>query len=187
MPYKAVVIGTSAGGNSAISVILNSLPESFDLPIFVVQHISCDYDELILNIIQKSCKLPVKEAEDKCIIQKGTVYFAPACYHTFIENELYTGLSVDDPVKYARPSIDVLFESAARVYGKHLIGVILTGANDDGTDGMKSIKKSGGYTIVQDPATAEFPTMPQSAVSNVKIDIICPLESIVHEILKKIK
>lgn len=178
-PYRAVVIGASAGGMNAIITILSMLPEDFAPSLIIVQHIPEEamdgYRTVILN---KKCSLPVKEAMDKEPLQPGTVYLAPAAYHLLVEQTGTLSLSVDKPVNFSRPSIDVLFESAAEALGDKLIGIILTGANNDGSRGIKKIKEYNGYVIVQDPAEAEVPAMPLAAIENAEIDQILPLAQI---------
>jgi two-component system chemotaxis response regulator CheB len=163
-PVKAVVIGASAGAVQALLVILPALPASFSLPIFVVVHVPSDRDHALVSLLQTRCRITVKEAEDKEPVVGGTVYFAPADYHLLVEADGGLALSADEPVNYSRPSIDVLFESAADVYGPDLLGVILTGANHDGSGGLKAVLDAGGAGIVQDPAEAYAATMPETAL-----------------------
>ena len=120
----------------------------------------------------------IKEAEEKENIQSGTIYFAPPNYHLLIEEDRSISLSNEEKVNYSRPSIDVLFESASDVYKSELIGIILTGANDDGAKGISCIESNGGLTIAQDPATAKYPIMPRSAIDTESVDYILPLEGI---------
>jgi two-component system chemotaxis response regulator CheB len=174
---RLVVIGTSWGGLNALSRIVEGLPLDFRLPIVVVQHRGRDSDETMAMILQSRCQRPVLDAEDKDVIQPGSVYLAPPDYHLLIDDG-YLSLSIDEPVAFSRPSIDVLFETAADVYGSGVIGVLLTGANQDGTKGLQKIKDAGGYAIVQDPAGAEVATMPESAIADVAVDCILPLERI---------
>ena len=183
--YNAIVIGVSMGGFDAISKILTPLPLTFPLPIIIVQHISPDiYDRFIIQYLNRKCRLKVKEAYDKESIKSGYVYFAPANYHLLIEKKLTFSLSDDKKVKYCRPSVDVLFETAAEAYNEFLIGIILTGANDDGADGIKKIKKRGGLTIVQNPKAATAPQMPQAAINSSKIDYILTLSEIAELLIK---
>ena len=162
--HKAIVIGTSAGGLYALSSLLEALPPDYPLPVIVVQHRYKDQKELLEQILQSKCAIKIKQADEKEKIEKGVVYIAPPDYHLLIESDLTFSLSSDVLVSYSRPSIDVLFESAALAFGSQLIGVLLTGANRDGTDGLFTIKNSGGLTIAQSPAEAQFPYMPQSAI-----------------------
>jgi two-component system chemotaxis response regulator CheB len=174
---RIVVIGTSWGGFNALSRIVDALPPDFRLPIVVVQHRGRDSDETMASILQSRCKRPVREAEDKDPIQPGNVYIAPPDYHLLVDDG-FLALSTDEPVAFSRPSIDVLFESAADVFGDGVVGVLLTGANQDGTRGLARIKAAGGYVVVQDPATAEVRVMPESAIAHVEVDVVAPLERI---------
>src|SRR5688572_21682671 len=139
MIYKAIVIGVSAGGLNAIKKIVPALPESFQIPVIIVQHISANSDGFWISIINKLSKLHVKEADEKERIEKGYVYVAPPNYHTLVEADHTFTFTIDARVNYARPSIDVLFESAAHAYKNELIGIVLTGASDDGSRGLKKI------------------------------------------------
>ena len=161
---KAIAIGASAGAVQALLVILPALPASFSLPVFVVVHVPSDRDNALVSLLQARCRVTVKEAEDKEPIVGGTVYFAPADYHLLVEAGGGLALSADEPVNYSRPSIDVLFESAADVYGDGLLGVILTGANHDGAGGLAAVLDAGGAGIVQDPADAYSTAMPEAAL-----------------------
>lgn len=167
MAFDLVVIGTSLGGLSALKVLLAGLPRSFPLPVAIVQHRHRDSDEMISYVLRQHAFLPLKEVEDKDDINPGYVYIAPADYHLLVDDG-YFSLSTDPPVSYARPSIDTLFESAAEQYGDRVVGVILTGANQDGAAGIAEIKTRGGIAIVQDPATAESPTMPEAALTSLR-------------------
>jgi two-component system, chemotaxis family, protein-glutamate methylesterase/glutaminase len=161
--YKAIVIGLSSGGLQVLKEILSEFPADFALPLIIVQHVGPYSEGYFIEFLGSYSKLKTVEAEEKELIRAGTAYFAPANYHLLIEKDHSFSLSTDEKVKYARPSIDVLFESAADAYAEQLIGVLLTGANDDGASGLKTIKERGGLTIIQDPLTAEFPEMPMSA------------------------
>ena len=174
--YDAVVIGASAGGLTALPAVLSALDEDFNIPTVIVQHLSADSDDFLVRHLRKNCRLEVFEAEDKMKPEKGSVYIAPPNYHLLIEEEGTFALTVSPPVNFSRPSIDVLFETAADAWKEGLIGIVLTGANSDGTSGAGRIKERGGMVIVQNPETAESPTMPQSASQFA--DIILPLEKI---------
>ncbi len=176
--HKAIVIGTSTGGMTALSTIFHTLPENFPIPIIVAQHLHPSQGEDFFKYFDDHCRLIVKSADEKEFVQPGYVYFAPPNYHLLIEKNTIFSLSVDEKIRYSRPSIDVLFESAADVYASSLIGIILTGANDDGTLGLKATKKNGGLCIVQDPTTAEADYMPRSALAAVDVDHVLPLEEI---------
>ncbi|MGV0027532.1 chemotaxis protein CheB [Phormidesmis priestleyi] len=176
-PYALVVIGTSLGGLSALKKVIPEIPESFTVPIAIVQHRHHDSDHSLSQLLQRYSSLPICDVEDKEEILPGQIYIAPADYHLLIEPGHFA-LSTDEPVSFARPSIDVLFESAAEVYRHRVIGVLLTGANQDGAQGLATIKVQGGFTIVQDPATAESPIMPESAIATTLIDQVLPLSKI---------
>jgi two-component system chemotaxis response regulator CheB len=162
--YEAIVIGASAGGMHAIRDLLTKLPEDFQFPILIVQHISPTSDNYLVEFLDKTCKLSVKEADEKEQLKKGFVYLSPPNYHLLVEEDFTISLSADEKVNYSRPSIDVLFYSASDTYKDRLIGIILTGANDDGARGLKEISNNGGLCIVQDPLDAETPAMPQAAI-----------------------
>jgi len=161
---EAVVIGASAGALEALSVILPALPAEFGLPLIVVVHVPPDKRSMLAELFQAKCRIPVREAEDKEPISRGTVYFAPPDYHLLIEAEKSLSLSSDEPVLFSRPSIDVLFESAADAYGSALIAIILTGANHDGAKGMKAVAEAGGVPLVQNPDGAFASAMPEAAI-----------------------
>lgn len=173
-----IVIGTSAGGLYALGKLLNPLPENFPLPIVVVQHRSKEHNELLEEVLQIKCKIKIKQADEKESVHGGIVYIAPPDYHLLIEKDLTFSLTADAQVLHSRPSIDVLFESAALACKDKLVGILLTGANNDGTAGMKEIKKNGGTTIAQDPEEADFPYMPQAAINNGQVMHIWTLEGI---------
>jgi two-component system, chemotaxis family, protein-glutamate methylesterase/glutaminase len=178
MKYEAIVIGASSGGLNALKMVLRGLPADFPVPVIVVQHIGHSPDNYWIRALNNLCALTVKEADEKDEIEPGYVYTAPAGYHLLIESDRTFSLSTDERVNYARPSIDVLFESAARVYKNKLIGIVLTGANNDGAKGLKKIKKEGGLAIVQDPESAESPSMPRAALKATPVDHVLPLEKI---------
>jgi two-component system chemotaxis response regulator CheB len=161
---EAVVIGASAGALEALSVILPTLPAGFRLPLIVVVHVPPDKRSMLAELFQAKCQIPVREAEDKEPINPGTVYFAPSDYHLLVETEKSLSLSSDEPVLFSRPSIDVLFESAADAYGSALMAIILTGANQDGAKGMKAVAEAGGVTLVQNPDGAFASAMPEAAI-----------------------
>ena len=185
MFYEAVVIGVSAGGINALKVIFTNISENFKLPVIIVQHLHPHSDTFLVEYLNSLSHLHIKEAEDKEQICAGTVYIAPANYHLLIEEDRTLSLNTDERVNYSRPSIDVLFKSAADVYQSKLIGIILTGANDDGVAGMKLIKKYGGLTVVQDPKNAEADYMPLSVLKEVTVDHIVDLD-IIGILFKKI-
>lgn len=174
----AVVIGASAGGANAIRTILQSLPHNFTLPVIIVQHLHPDSDDYLAQALNEKCKVTVKQASEKEKIEPGVVYIAPPNYHLLIEDDMSFSLSITERVRYARPSIDVLFETAADVFGANLIGIILTGGNNDGSVGLKRIKEMGGVAVVQDPSDAEADSMPREAIAATKVDYILSLEKI---------
>lgn len=171
---KAIIIGSSAGCLDALSHILPHLPEGFPYPILVVVHLPSDKESLIANLLNYKCALTVREAEDKEPLLPGHVYVAPPNYHMMIEPEETISLSVDDAVLFSRPSIDVSFKSAADIFGPRLIGIILTGANNDGSSGLSAICAEGGTAIVQDPAEAMASAMPEAAI------LACPQAQIMN-------
>ncbi len=176
--FKAIVIGTSAGGLNALSHLLKAMPKKFNIPIIVVQHLSPQSDGAMVRILNGITSLKVKEADEKEPILGGTVYLAPANYHLLVEQDGTFSLTIDPKINFCRPAVDLLFETAADVYRESLIGILLTGANSDGAVGLKKIKKCGGITIVEDPDTAEVPIMPISAIEAFKVDYILPLDKI---------
>ena len=171
-----MTIGASAGGMAALGKLLSMFPGTFPLSVIVVQHLHPLEGGYLPEFLNRKCSLPVEGVEDKTPILKGHVYIAPANYHLLVERDERFSLSIDARVNYSRPSIDVLFESAARVWGSGLIGIILTGANQDGTFGLRRIKECGGLTIAQDPGTAETPFMPKAAIDAGVVDRVMTLE-----------
>jgi len=174
--YRLVVIGVSAGGLAALRTIMSGLPADFDIPIAVVQHRSRD-SELLCELLQECAPLVVGEANDKEPILPGHVYVGPPDYHLLVEPGYFV-LSTDEPVRFSRPSVDVMFLSAADAYSPDVVGVVLTGANADGARGLRAIVDRGGYALVQDPATAEVAVMPQQALKAVPTACVLPLERI---------
>src|SRR6476469_3299727 len=161
---EAVVIGASAGGVAALLQLLAPLPRDFIPSMIAVLHLPSDHHSGLAELFAHRMQLPVVEAEDKMPVRPGTLYFAPAGYHLLIEADRCFALSCEDPVLFSRPSIDVLFDSAALAYRERLAGVVLTGASDDGAAGLAAVKAAGGFTAVQDPAEAQIATMPQAAI-----------------------
>ena len=181
--YKAIVIGASAGGLKTLPKVINGLGPGFPLPIILVQHTVPENDfTFYIEYVKKFCTITVKLAEDKEKILPGTIYIAPANYHLLIENDFTFSLNVDEKVKYSRPSIDVTFETAAYAYQDKLVAVILTGANDDGTNGMKIVKKYNGLTIAQNPEEAASIEMPTSAITKKVVDRVL-LVSEINELI----
>ena len=178
MRPQLVAVGTSLGGLNALIELLRRLPPSLPVPIVVVQHRSANADRGLVTLLQDHSALAIEEAEDKQLMNAGTVYLAPPDYHLLVEERGLLALSTDAPVRSARPSIDVLFETAADAYGPGVVGVLLTGASADGAEGLAAIKARGGRAIVQDPATAECATMPAAGISATAVDYVLPLEAI---------
>ncbi len=174
----AVVIGASAGGVEALSMLLPTLRPGSRAAIFIVLHIPRDRPSLLPEIFSRKCPLPVREAEDKEAVARGTVYFAPSNYHLLVDRGPQLALSADELVYHSRPSIDVLFESAADVYRDRLLGIILTGANEDGAAGLAAVQAGGGITVVQEPGTARSPQMALSALRLRRPDLVLPLAEI---------
>lgn len=180
--FSAVVIGASAGGLNALAVFCQQIPASFRLPVIIVLHLPADSDDFLARKLDSICRLPVNEACEKEKVSPAKIYTAPANYHLLIEKNETFALNIDTKVNYCRPSIDVLFESAANAYEEHLIGVILTGANNDGARGLKYIKEMGGVTLAQQPESAEVDAMPRAAIELFDVDFILPLQKIYPEI-----
>jgi two-component system chemotaxis response regulator CheB len=179
--YEIVVVGTSWGGLLALKDLVAGLPGTFGLAVVVVQHRHRQSDNLLSTLLQDSTPLPVCEVEDKAPIVGGQVHVAPADYHLLVEDG-YFSLSTDEPVRYSRPSIDVTFQSAADTYGGRTVGVVLTGANADGSLGLKRIFDRGGLAFVQTPQTAESPTMPAAAVRCVPESRVLTIQEIAREL-----
>ncbi len=167
---SVIVIGVSQGGLEALSNLLAVLPQDFDKAIIIVQHRAADSDSYLSEHLNLISQLQVKEAQDKEPIRAGIAYIAPPDYHLLVEKQASLSLSDDERVNYTRPSIDVLFETAADCYGAALMGVVLTGNNSDGARGLKTIKDLGGTTVIQDPADAQVPAMPLAAQAITTID-----------------
>lgn len=175
---KAIIIGTSAGGVDALKIIFRGLPADFSVPIVVVHHLPSQMKTDIAMVYRQYTKMPVRIVEDKDTMERGFIYFAPPGYHLLIERDLSFSLDVDEPVRFSRPSIDVTFASAARALGRDMIGVLLTGANDDGARGLAEVKMKDGYTLVQNPQNADAPYMPQSALHMMEPDAIADISEV---------
>jgi two-component system chemotaxis response regulator CheB len=174
----AVVIGASAGGVDALSVLLPALPRRLSAAVLVVLHLPRTGPSLLVDIFAQRCPRPVREAIDKAVIEPGTVYFAPPDYHLLVERSGTLALSADDLVNFSRPSVDVLFESAADVYRERLLGIVLTGASHDGAAGLEAVALAGGFTVVQDPKTAHVSLMTEAALQRRAPDLVLPLDGI---------
>lgn len=181
-PDQAVAIGASAGGVQALLTLLPALPADFPWPIFIVLHVPADRGNVLAPLFEAKCRLEVKEAEDKETARPGVVYFAPSDYHLLVESNGDLALSSDEAVNYSRPSIDVLFESAADAYGAGLTGVILTGANEDGAAGLSAVAAAGGIALVEEPAAAYAKAMPQAARNACDAALALPLERIAEHL-----
>lgn len=166
MAYEIVVVGTSWGGLSALRELIGGLPKTLGVPVIVVQHRHRQSDHLLATLLQDETTLNVCEPEDKAPVVAGNVYVAPADYHLLVDGR-HVSLSTDEPVRFSRPSIDVTFQSVADNYGERAVGIVLTGANADGAQGLRRIVDRGGLGFVQAPQTAESPTMPAAAVKAV--------------------
>ena len=178
MPFELVVIGASWGGMEAIGSVLEALPPGYELPVVVAQHRASGANEDMLErALARQSRLEVVGVNDKEPLEPGRVYVAPADYHVIVEPG-HLALSTEDLVQFSRPSIDVLFESAASAYGGRTVGVLLTGLNEDGAEGLAAIVAAGGFTLVQDPATAERDEMPRAAIERGAAKRVLPLEGI---------
>lgn len=181
--YKMLVIGFSAGGIPLIQRILRSLTPDYPLPVAIVAHLPGGHESCLAGMLDGVTPLPVTMVCDKEVIEAGHVYLAPPDYHLLVEKSCkdkpYFALSVDEPVKSVRPSIDVLFESAAEVFESALIAVLLSGANSDGAQGMAYVKQLGGLSIVLDPHECEFSAMPNAAIARGNVDYVVSMDEIV--------
>ncbi len=182
----AVVIGASAGGLAALSALVTGLPSHYRLPLLMVQHVPATGPTQLVEIFQRKTDLKVIEARDKEPVRGGTLYFASPGYHLLVESDLSLSLSQDDAMHFSRPSIDVLFESAADAWGERVAGILLTGANEDGAAGLDAIRLAGGVTVVQEPGEAEVATMPLAALQRFAPDFILPLRDI-HRLLRDLE
>jgi two-component system chemotaxis response regulator CheB len=183
MAEGIVVVGTSLGGLHALSTVLGGLPTDFPLPIAIVQHRTKEPDSTLADLLQRRTGLLVGDVEDKMPIEVGRVYLAPPDYHLLVGCGQFA-LSVEAPVSHARPSVDVLFDSAACSFGSGVIAVVLTGANGDGANGAVAAKRHGGRIIVQDPKDAESLVMPTVALSKGVADIVLPLADIAGQLVR---
>ena len=179
---EAVAVGASAGGIEALIVLLEAIPAGFEPSIVIVMHIPSTNADLLPEVLRAHCSAPLREAQDKDVLQAGCVYVAPPGYHLLVEPAHTLALSVDEPVHFSRPSIDVLFESAAYAYGCKLLGIVLTGANEDGAQGLRAIRSAGGLAWVQEPQSAVASVMPQSAIECAGADRILPLAQLASEL-----
>ena len=181
MSYKLIIVGCSLGGLSATKTLLAGISDDCAVPIILIQHreqkAEVSMDNVLTNMMQRYTKRRIEEAEDKMPLRQNCIYLAPADYHVLVEHDC-VALSADEPVTYARPSIDVAFDSAARTYGSSVVCVVLTGASRDGAEGAASIENRGGLVIIQDPLTAEKDTLPKAARASTKKPLIMQLDEI---------
>ena len=177
MRCSLIAVGVSLGGLRALETVLGGLPVDFQTPVAIVQHRAADAGSLLAQILRQHCALPIMDTQDKEAILPGRIYLAPPDYHLLVDGGSFA-LTVEAPVTYARPSIDVLFESAAVAYGANTVGVVMTGANHDGAHGAERIKARGGTVIVESPSTAECPIMPLAAIRATQPDFIESLPEI---------
>lgn len=175
---EAVVIGASAGGVQALQTLLAALPADFPAAIAVVLHLPPDRTSALASVLAAGCALPVNEAVDKQPLQPGQVLVAPPDYHLLVEPDRTVALSVDAPLLYSRPAIDPLFESAAIAYGRGLLGIVLTGASRDGSEGLAAVRRHGGQAWVEAPSTAIVSTMPAAALAHAGADLVAPLDEL---------
>lgn len=172
---EAVVIGASAGGIDALLVLLQPLQAPLAVPVIVVLHLPDDHESRLAEVFGHRLRVPVEEARPHGPVRAGAVYVAPPGYHLLVEADRSFSLSCDAPVLFSRPSIDVLFESCAEAWGRGLVGMVLTGANEDGAQGLAAIKAQGGLAAVQDPAEAAHPVMPEAAMRAAQPQFVLPL------------
>lgn len=172
MNHKVLVIGGSAGSLTKVLQLLPHFKKEMAITVIIVFHRKETEDTTLIDVLSKRTELQVKEVEEKEALLPGVIYVAPTDYHLLIEKDNTFSLDYSEKVNYCRPSIDVTMESAADALGKSLVGLLLSGANDDGTKGLKAIKECGGFVVVQDPLTAEVPYMPQHAIKRVAVDLI---------------
>ena len=179
-PVKLIIIGGSAGSLHVILNILTEIRPGFTIPILIILHRNSIYESSLEELFATRTNLPIKEVEEKEPIMPGTIYVCPADYHVLLEQDKSFSLDYSERVNYSRPSIDVSFRSAADVYGESLACCLLSGGNADGVEGLQYVKERGGMLIVQDPATAEVPYMPQHAITQVEVDIVLPADELPH-------
>lgn len=185
---EAVAIGASAGGIDALFALLQDLQPPLSAPIVIVLHLPEQHESRLAPVFANRTHLPVEEALAGAPVTPGTVYFAPAGYHLLVERERSFALSCDPPVLFSRPSIDVLLESCAEAYREHLLGMVLTGANEDGAQGLAAVKALGGLTAVQDPREAAHATMPQAAIRVAVPELVLPLAGLrrlLHTVVRR--
>jgi two-component system chemotaxis response regulator CheB len=184
-PDKLLVIGGSAGSLQVILSLLAAIGDDFPIPVLIVLHRNGGFESSLEELFSSRTHLPIREVEEKDLLRAGTIYLCPADYHVLLEKDHSFSLDYSERVHFSRPSMDVTFRSAADVFGPGLICLLLSGANADGAEGMQYVQERGGLTVVQDPATADVPYMPQQAISRMKVDFIVPADGIprfVHQL-----
>lgn len=181
-PVKIVVIGGSAGSLEVLFRLLPLLTKNLSVPILIILHRRSTADSSLSDLLGSKTTLPLQEADDKDQILPGNIYLAPSDYHLLVENDFTLSLDYSEKVNFSRPSLDVTFETVADVYGRSAVGIILSGANEDGTAGLQAIKKAGGLVIAQDPETAQMPVMPQNVINFIGVDFIYGIEEIANYI-----
>jgi two-component system, chemotaxis family, protein-glutamate methylesterase/glutaminase len=177
-PDKLLVIGGSAGSLQVILSLLAAIGEDFPMPVLIVLHRNSGFESSLEDLFSSRTRLPIREVEEKDTLRAGTIYLCPADYHVLLEKDHSFSLDYSERVHFSRPSIDVTFRSAADIFGPGLICLLLSGGNVDGAEGMQYVQERGGLTVVQDPATADVPYMPQQAISRMKVDFIVPADDI---------
>jgi two-component system chemotaxis response regulator CheB len=173
-----VVLGVSAGALEALERVLPAFGPETTFPVIAVVHVAKNRPSALPEVLRPKCRIPVKEASDKHPVTGGTIWFAPPDYHLLVERGHSFALSIDEPVLFSRPSIDVLFQSAADAYAPRLVAVVLTGASRDGADGAFAVSEAGGFVIAEDPATARFSTMPEACIQRSSPGLIADLSGI---------
>lgn len=184
LPFDVLALGASWGGVELLGNLVEELPENWWIPVVIVQHQHPYSGNALQRILARRTTLPVIDVEDKDKLVPAHVYIAPANYHLLMEQDGSFSLSLEAPVNFSRPSIDVTFSSLSRVYQQRCIGVVLTGANDDGAQGIRDIKAGGGYTIAQQPETAEAPVMPAAAIATGAVDAILTPQEMIPALLR---
>jgi len=177
-PDKLLVIGGSAGSLQVILSLLAAIGEDFPMPVLIVLHRNGGFESSLEDLFSTRTRLPIREVEEKDPLHAGTIYLCPADYHVLLEKDHSFSLDYSERVHFSRPSIDVTFRSAADIFGPGLICLLLSGGNADGAEGMQYVQERGGLTVVQDPATADVPYMPQQVISRMKVDFIVPADEI---------
>jgi len=177
--HKLIVIGGSAGSLAVLFKLLPKLRSDLSIPILIVLHRRSSGDSSLADLLGTKTNIPITEVDDKDQIQPSHIYLAPSDYHVLIEKDFTFALDYSEKINFSRPSLDVTFESAAEIYGESVVGIILSGANEDGTKGLLEIKKNGGTIIAQDPQTAQMPVMPQNAILRANINLVYSVQEMI--------